>query len=195
MPGLVTERTKIAENRHQRQPPHGRNQSRMASPPRHQNAFPLHPLKSVFVSRPQAGLFSILHARALLPPRSVPNCKQTGIGKGGAVAPPNSFDHESQNCPGQGKAENGRRRRAIFHTRARRGLVLARNAPSIVQPVCACQCIARPVPSALHILTVLDRLGDFASRISRREFCQEQQPSRSRTNGDGNSSTNSRHEA
>ena len=44
-----------------------------------------------------------------------------------------------------------RRRRAIFQTRARRGLVLARNAPSIVQPVCACQCIARPVPSALHI--------------------------------------------
>ena len=46
--------------------------------------FPLHPLKSVLVSRPLAGLFSILHARALFPPRSVPNCKQTGIGKGGA---------------------------------------------------------------------------------------------------------------
>jgi hypothetical protein len=42
---------------------------------------------------------------------------------------------------------------------------------------------------------VLDRLGDFALRISRREFCQEQQPSRSRTNGDGNRSTNSSHDA
>ena len=128
-------------------------ESRTAWHPRRdtKTLFPIHPLKSVLVSRPLAGLFSILHARALFPPRSVPNCKQTGIGKGGAVAPPNSFDHESQNCPGQGKAENGRRRRAIFHTGARRGLVLARNAPSIVQPVCACQCIARPVPSALHI--------------------------------------------
>ncbi len=57
--------------------------------------FPLDPLKSALVSRPLAGLFSILHARALFPPRSVPNCKQTGIGKGGAVAPPNSFDQES----------------------------------------------------------------------------------------------------
>ncbi len=83
VPGLVTERTRIAENRHQRQPPQGSNPNRMASPPRHQNAFPLHPLKSVLVSRPLAGLFSILHARALLPPRSVPNCKQTGIGNGG----------------------------------------------------------------------------------------------------------------
>jgi hypothetical protein len=70
--------------------------------PRHQNAFPLHPLKSVLVSRPLAGLFSILHARALFPPRSVPNCKQTGLGDGGAFAPPNSFDQESQNCPTQG---------------------------------------------------------------------------------------------
>jgi len=31
-------------------------------------------------------------------------------------------------------------------------------------------------------LTVLDRLGDFASRISRREYCHEQQTSRSRMN-------------
>jgi hypothetical protein len=50
--------------------------------------FPLHPLKSVLVSRPLAGLFSILHARALFPPRSAPNCKQTGLGDGGAFAPP-----------------------------------------------------------------------------------------------------------
>ena len=71
------------------------------------------------------------------------------------------------------------------------GLILARNAPSIVQPVCACQCIARPVPSALHILTVLDRLGDFASRISRREFCQEQESSRRRSSGDGDGLTDS----
>src|SRR5208282_2980938 len=70
--------------------------------------FPLHPPKSVLVSRPLAGLFSILHARALLPQRSVPNCKQTGIGKGGAVAPPNSSDQESQNCPVQGRANDGR---------------------------------------------------------------------------------------
>jgi hypothetical protein len=40
----------------------------MASPPRHQNAFALHPPKSVLVSRPLAGLFSILHARAIFPP-------------------------------------------------------------------------------------------------------------------------------
>jgi len=30
--------------------------------------FPLHPLKSVLVSRPLAGLFSILHARAIFSP-------------------------------------------------------------------------------------------------------------------------------
>ena len=43
----------------------------------------LSPSKSVLVSRPLAGLFSILHARALLRPRSAPNCKQTGIRLGG----------------------------------------------------------------------------------------------------------------
>jgi len=76
--------------------------------------FSLHPLKSVLVSRPLAGLFSILHARALLPPRSVPNCKQTGIGKGGAVAPHNSFDRNlriAQFAEGQ---QRQRRRRAKF---------------------------------------------------------------------------------
>ena len=31
------------------------------------------------------------------------------------------------------------------------------------------------VASTENILTVLDRLGDFASRISRREFCHKQQ--------------------
>jgi hypothetical protein len=114
--------------------------------------FSLHPLKSVLVSRPQAGLFSILHARALFPPRSVPNCKQTGVGYGGAVAQPNSFDQEAQNCPIQGMANNGRGADAPYFKGIRNGgLILARNAPSIVQPVCACQCIARPVPSALHI--------------------------------------------
>jgi hypothetical protein len=46
VPGLITERTKIAENRHQRQQPRGRNQNRMASAARHQNAFPLHPRKA-----------------------------------------------------------------------------------------------------------------------------------------------------
>jgi hypothetical protein len=61
--------------------------------------FPLPPLKSVFVSRPLAGLFSILHARALFPPRFVPNCKQTGIGPEGAFAPPNSFVEQSQAGP------------------------------------------------------------------------------------------------
>jgi hypothetical protein len=70
--------------------------------------FPLPPLKSVLVPRPLAGLFSILHARALFPPRSAPNCKQTGVGYGGAVAPPNSFDLEAQNFPIQGMANNGR---------------------------------------------------------------------------------------
>jgi ribosomal protein L34E len=45
---------------------HGRNQSRMANPRRDtKTLFPLHPLKSVLVSRPLAGLFSILRARAL----------------------------------------------------------------------------------------------------------------------------------
>jgi hypothetical protein len=34
-------------------------------------------------------------------------------------------------------------------------------------------------------LTVLDRLGDFALRISRREFCQEQQTDRRQMNADG----------
>jgi hypothetical protein len=55
--------------------------------------FPLSPLtKRSRVAPPPAGLFSILHARALFPPRSVPNCKQNGIGKGGAIAPTKSFD-------------------------------------------------------------------------------------------------------
>jgi hypothetical protein len=44
-------------------------------------------------------------------------------------------------------------------------------------------------------LTVLDRLGDFASRISRREYCQEQERDRRRTNADGNGLTISRHYA
>ena len=115
--------------------------------------FPLHPLKIVLVSRPLAGLFSILHALALFPPRSVPNCKQIGIGKGGAVAPPNPFDQESRSCPIQGRANDGRGADAPYlKPVVDEGLVLARNAPSIVQPVCACQCIARPVPSALHII-------------------------------------------
>ena len=145
----------------------------MASPPRHQNAFPLHPLKSVLVSRPQAGLFSILHARALFPPRSVPNCKQTGIGKGGAFAPPNSFDQESQNCPIQGKANNGRGADAPYLNRVRNGgLILARNAPSIVQPVCACQCIARPVSRCAPPNTmsqVIHGRPEVAPKASRRE--------------------------
>jgi hypothetical protein len=46
-----------------------------------------------------------------------------------------------------------------------------------------------------NILTVLDRLGDFASRISRREFCQEQAASRRRTNADGDGLTISREDA
>ena len=82
----------------------------MCSPPRHQNAFPFTPLKSVLVSRPLAALFSNLHARALFPPRSVPNCKQTGLGQGGASTPPNSFNQESQNCPMQVRANDARRR-------------------------------------------------------------------------------------
>jgi hypothetical protein len=78
--------------------------------------FPLHPLKSILVSRPLAGLFSILHARALLPPRSVPNCKQTGIGKGGAAAPPDSLGQVSE-LPNSGEGRRRqRRRRAISHT-------------------------------------------------------------------------------
>jgi hypothetical protein len=113
--------------------------------------FPLHPLKSVLVSQPLAGLFSILHARPFSP-RSVPNRKQTGPESGGASAPPNSIDQKSQNCPIQEKTNNGRGADAPYLNRVRNGgLILARNAPSIVQPVCACQCIARPVPSALHI--------------------------------------------
>jgi len=40
-------------------------------------------------------------------------------------------------------------------------------------------------------LTVLDRLGDFAFRISRREYCQEQERDRSRTNADADGSLSS----
>jgi len=57
--------------------------------------FALQPLKSVLVSRPLAGLFSILHARALLPPRSAPNCKQTGI-EFGAYAPVSNCNFRSE---------------------------------------------------------------------------------------------------
>ena len=83
--------------------------------------FPLHPLKSVLVSRPLAGLFSILHARALLPLRSVPNCKQTGSDSGGASAPPNFFDQESQDCPIQGRANDGRGADAPYFNGVRNG--------------------------------------------------------------------------
>jgi hypothetical protein len=56
------------------------------------------------------------------------------------------FDQESQKCPIQGKANNGKGADAPYFNRVRNGgLILARNTPSIVQPVCACQCIARPV--------------------------------------------------
>jgi hypothetical protein len=104
------------------------------------------------VTAPGRTVFNSPRARPLSPPRSVPNCKQTGTGKGGAVAPPNSFDQETQNCPIQRRANDGRGADAPHFNGVRNGgLILARNAPSIVQPICACQCIARPVPSALHI--------------------------------------------
>ena len=45
VPGLVTERTEITGNRQGRHSPHGRNQDRTASPPRHQNAFSHSPSK------------------------------------------------------------------------------------------------------------------------------------------------------
>jgi hypothetical protein len=170
--------------------------NRMASPPRHQNAFPLHPQKALSCRGPWPDCLQFFTRVALLPPRFVPNCKQTGPESGGASAPPNSFDQESQDCPIQGRANDGRGADAPYFNGVRNeGLILARNASSIVQPVCACQCIARPCFPLRSTLTVLAGPGDFALRISRREFCQEQQPSRSRTNGDGNASTNSRHDA
>ncbi len=68
VPGPVTKRTGIAETRHQRQPPHGRNQNRIVSPPRHQNAFPLHPPKKRSrVAAPGRTVFNSPRARPLSP--------------------------------------------------------------------------------------------------------------------------------
>ena len=125
------------------------------------------------MSRPLAGLFSILHARALFPPRSVPNCKQTGLEYRRRIRASNSFDQESQNCPIQGKATTAEAHTRHISNRVRNGgLILARNAPSIVQPVCACQCIARPVSLCAPPNTmsqVIHGRPEVAPKASRRE--------------------------
>jgi len=76
VPGLVIERTGVAKIRNRRQPPQGRNQTAWHPRRDTKTLFALHPLKSVLVSRPLAGLFSILHARALLPPAALEKAAQ-----------------------------------------------------------------------------------------------------------------------
>jgi hypothetical protein len=53
----------------------------------------------------------------------------------------------------------------------------------------------KALASTENILTVLDRLGDFALRVSRREFCQEQENNRNQTKADGNGLTIPRNDA
>jgi hypothetical protein len=73
------------------------------------------------------------------------------------------------------------------------GLVLARNASSLYGPSAPVK-VVPPSPAA-STLTVLAGPGDFALRISRREFCQEQETDRRRTNADGNGLTIPRNDA
>lgn len=91
-------------------------------PPRRdtKTLFPSPPEKRSRVTAPGRTVFNSSPAHPLAP-RSVPNCKQTGIGKGGAVAPANSFDQEAQNCPIPGMANNGRGADAPYFNRIRNG--------------------------------------------------------------------------
>jgi hypothetical protein len=118
----------------------------ICSPPRHQNAFPLSPSKSVLVSRPQAGLFSILHTRALFYPRAPFRIANRPASDMAAHSRhPIPLTRNLRIAQSRGGANDGGGADAPYFNQVRNGgLILARNAPSIVQPVCACQCIARP---------------------------------------------------
>ena len=134
MPGLVTERTK---KRRARQPPYGSEPTHMT--PRHdtKTLFPLHPSKSVLVSRPPLT-------------RNLRNAQYRG-------RPTTAWAKTRYISTDFVMGADFGAKRSV-HCTARLRLSM----------------YCSPCFPLRSTLTVLDRLGDFALRISRREYCQEQ---------------------
>ncbi len=130
-------------------------------------------LQKAFSCRgPSPDCFQFFTRAPCLPPRSVPNCKQTGIEKGeSAVAPPNSFDLESHNCPIQGMANDGRSADAPYFTREQEGGWYWRETlrPLCQKPVCAWQEVLwfanGNFKKVIHIESGLKRAGFGAKRL------------------------------
>ncbi len=124
----------------------------MGSPPPTPKRFsPLHPRKAFSCRGPWPDCFQFSTRAPSFPLRSAPNCKQTGIGKGGAVAPPSTFDWDLRMAQSDIAETTVEAQLRHILNDSEMGLVLARNAPSIVQPVCACQGCVALSPLDLHL--------------------------------------------
>ena len=113
--------------------------------------FSLHPLKSVLVSRPLAGLFSILHPRTLLPRAPFRIANRPALEKAAQSRHTIPLSRKLGIAQYKGRPSTAEAQtRHILNRVLNDGLILARNAPSIVRPVCACQGRA-PVSRCLHL--------------------------------------------
>jgi hypothetical protein len=158
VPGLVTERA------------NWRNPAPAAAAALHPAAtpkrfLPLHPLKSVLVSRPPSRtVCNCPHAHPITP--ALRSELQTDRHwKGGAVEPPNSFNQEAQNCPIQGMANDGRRADAPYFTRERDGGWYWRETVRPLYSPSAPVNVLLALSPLRSTLTVLAEPGDFALRF------------------------------
>jgi hypothetical protein len=103
------------------------------------------------VSRPLAGLFAILHARSRFPPRSVPNCKQTGLENRAAHSRLPSLLLRNLRTAQSNEAETaGEAQLRHILNELEIGGDFGAKRSVIVRPVCACQGRA-PVSRCLHL--------------------------------------------
>jgi hypothetical protein len=121
--------------------------------------FPFTLKKRSRVAAPGRTVSHSSRARPLFPPLSVPNWKQTGLGDGGAFAPPKSFEQESQDSPIRWSQNGGRGAFAPYLKPEGQGLILARNGASLYGPSALIK-VVPPSPAA-STLTILAGPGNL----------------------------------
>ncbi len=111
--------------------------------------FPLHPLKSVLVARPLAGLFSILHARALLPRAPFRIANRPALNQAAHPRHPIPLTKNLRIAQYRGRPTAKAQTRHISQE-SEMGVGIGAKPFVMVRPVCACQGRA-PVSRCLHL--------------------------------------------
>jgi hypothetical protein len=148
--------------------------------------FSLHPLKSVLVSRPLAGLFSILHPRTLLPRAPFRIANRPALEKGAQLRQPIPLTRNLRIAQSRGGPTTAEAQPRHISRQSETGADFGAKRSVHCTARLRLSMYCSPCFPLRSTLTVLDRLGDFASRISRREYRQEQVRNRRRTNAGGN---------